>query len=575
MAVTSDKSLFQVTNSSFTPSVITLGEEAEQSITIKNISGTKITAMYMQMDLVYPGTGGTKRSNPIYMYGGPSWTKSDITWANNTTQTFTGKFRFTVPNADGYAPNITTRPMGTSTYGIHISIVANEILGMSGGNYDNIYRANYNSSNICSLYVLGERLNPTISVFDVVRVSSDNTKYVEDDEGTTLQYKIKLALGSISSSGFSLTCRYAENADVTSNSTTTTTISLNSTIANALTSEQTKFFSGTFDCANDQSFLLTFGDAYESTSKLIEVSKSFTNVHLSGKETGGVCFGGFSTAEDNSPKLESYYPAYLYGGIAEVGALKNSLAAMGIQYGQTSSVDASKTTFTVTFDRPYSAPPYVYAMPVSVEVANTTDVDRLQVSVKTVSKTQATISAYNDAGTRIFCINWLAIGTPNNDPNAVSTITMPPAAMGSSSSNGCTVSASTTYSSSYPARKAFDFNTSTSWASKASDNNPWIQIEMPYALKNIKVSVYARGDTPIHNPTSGTIYGGNGGSATTAIGSFSGWDGTAKATLLGTVDCSSSTSSTGYNTVKISITKKSGSEGYVAIGYISIEGEKV
>lgn len=73
-----------------------------------------------------------------------------------------------------------------------------------------------------------------------------------------------------------------------------------------------------FDKSSDWYFRLWFGDEYESASASALVARAFANMHLSGADTGGVCFGGFSTAEPGAPKLESYYPLHAYGGIEGV-----------------------------------------------------------------------------------------------------------------------------------------------------------------------------------------------------------------------------------------------------------------
>ena len=62
----------------------------------------------------------------------------------------------------------------------------------------------------------------------------------------------------------------------------------------------------------------TIGDAYETAVFVVLIARAFANMHLSGLSTGGVAFGRFSSATQNNPKLESDYPAYLYGGIKEL-----------------------------------------------------------------------------------------------------------------------------------------------------------------------------------------------------------------------------------------------------------------
>ena len=49
------------------------------------------------------------------------------------------------------------------------------------------------------------------------------------------------------------------------------------------------------------------------------VARAFANLHLSGLKTGGVAFGRFSSATLNIPKFESDFPAYLYGGVKDLG----------------------------------------------------------------------------------------------------------------------------------------------------------------------------------------------------------------------------------------------------------------
>lgn len=62
----------------------------------------------------------------------------------------------------------------------------------------------------------------------------------------------------------------------------------------------------------------------DSISTTVYVGEVFTNVHLAGVKTGGVRFGGYSTATLDNPKFECNYPAYFYGGIA-YGGLDYSL----------------------------------------------------------------------------------------------------------------------------------------------------------------------------------------------------------------------------------------------------------
>ena len=85
-------------------------------------------------------------------------------------------------------------------------------------------------------------------------------------------------------------------------------------------SANTSILPGTFSNGSVYSFLLVVTDGYETATAQISVDRAFANMHLSGKSTGGVAFGRFSTAAQGAPKLECDYPAYFYGGLEKGGA---------------------------------------------------------------------------------------------------------------------------------------------------------------------------------------------------------------------------------------------------------------
>lgn len=109
--------------------------------------------------------------------------------------------------------------------------------------------------------------------------------------------------------------RSAAHSPATSSDTVTT---LNATIAQMLSgiTDSTSAITTTFSNGSDWSFLLVVTNGYETRSASASIPRAFANLHLSGCSTGGACFGGFSKSAEGAPMLESYYPAYLYGGIA-------------------------------------------------------------------------------------------------------------------------------------------------------------------------------------------------------------------------------------------------------------------
>lgn len=155
--------------------------------------------------------------------------------------------------------------------------------------------------------ILDARYSPSIPAFSVERTG---------DEAETIKVTLKLGLAAdltdtqkarmipklVDGSGTEITLHYT-------------------TLDNLLTGvvDSTTIVTNTFDKAVNHDLTLTFGDAYESASAKADIDRSFANLHLSGKSTGGACFGGFCTSTEGNPKLETYYPIYAYAGIAVGG----------------------------------------------------------------------------------------------------------------------------------------------------------------------------------------------------------------------------------------------------------------
>lgn len=72
------------------------------------------------------------------------------------------------------------------------------------------------------------------------------------------------------------------------------------------------------------SISVAFGDAIMLTGAKMDIPAAIAAFHVAGHNKG-VCFGGFSTASEEDPKLESHWPAYLYGGLG--GSTLNLVAS--------------------------------------------------------------------------------------------------------------------------------------------------------------------------------------------------------------------------------------------------------
>ncbi len=158
----------------------------------------------------------------------------------------------------------------------------------------------------------------------------------------------------------------------------------------------------------------------ETASTTFLIGNVFTNVHLAGVSTGGVRFGGYSTATEGTPKFECNYPAYLYGGIAQIGNGTDSLLAlMGIEHGYVESMTMTGSTtneLQVTFPRAFAAPPDVVCTFDSSNISRFSGRwDYLTLTVSTVTATGFKIRVHNGTSTSFSPgIRWIAVGTPKN-----------------------------------------------------------------------------------------------------------------------------------------------------------------
>lgn len=143
---------------------------------------------------------------------------------------------------------------------------------------------------------------------------------------------------------------------------------------------------------------------------------------------------------------------------------------------------------------------------------------------------------------------------------------------------GCIVTASSEYSGSYPAEYAFNGQAGDHWACTDADTQRWIQAQMPYALRNIIVTLTNPKDSggtlqtnAVNIPTVGTFLGSNNGSSWTQIGSFSG-----RTTAEGEATTHALANSSGYKYLRVRFTAPGpAANTWGGFSDIRIEGEVV
>lgn len=195
-----------------------------------------------------------------------------------------------------------------------------------------------------------------------------------------------------------------------------------------------------------------------------------------------------------------------------------------------------------------------------------------------VLKSGVTLSVtYADGSTNVYSGGWKE-ATPYVWKTTRISSTYPAAAMTSNSSQSCVVSASSTYSSNFPAWKAFNKNIDNgSWASSDSATGPWLQIIFPKKLYNITVTIRNRGDrtdNKVNGPLTGTIYGSSDGGATWTAASVAYSRNGTTLELTTTHDLGNSTVACNGVRVGIATWNKNGG-GYACIGHMEITGYDV
>lgn len=334
---------FQVEAISFSPNVITMGEKTSYSISIKNVSGRNITRLIMDMHLRFLDKNGVAQSsNTSRVFGSYPLENSLGYWNNGQTVTFTGVFElssiYELDNSTRVIPTYKAADVGyigEEDIGLMLHITADGMFSNSMTNTDAFY--NLRGPNSEYLTVIDGRYKPSISVFDVERSTGENP----DDEGENLLTAVRLSLSDKAfSDRLRLWLRFEDKT-----SSYTGEIDLSSLINPALKEEMVALIRETFDKSADWKISLWFGDSYESAEEKRDVPKSFTNVHLSGASTGGVCFGGFSKATEGNPLFQCYYPAEFNGGIEGVNNFTHGEVKTGGKWVDGKSIYRSAFSF--------------------------------------------------------------------------------------------------------------------------------------------------------------------------------------------------------------------------------------
>lgn len=142
----------------------------------------------------------------------------------------------------------------------------------------------------------------------------------------------------------------------------------------------------------------------------------------------------------------------------------------------------------------------------------------------------------------------------------------------SSNEQNCVITSSSIFSNLYTREYAFNGLTANYWACAVSDTQRWIQVQMPYALRKMMVTLVSpqgRAVTNANVPKSVSFQGSNNGSTWKSLGSSNLHDATPGSTTSIYI-----ANSTGYKYLRIKVTDPD-SGPWTGFGDIRIKGEVV
>lgn len=259
---------------------------------------------------------------------------------------------------------------------------------------------------------------PEIIKFDIFR-SDDGVN--ENLESTSVYAKIRLAMNDSAGLADSPKLRvyYAQDRDPDPTSSYLDIGSAFGLTAGNLNTDRVVKLSGTWSNGEDYYFKLYFSAGYEAAESKPDMAQRMAIPIYISENNSGVSIGQYSTAKKGEPKFESRWPAYLYGGIAQIGdGSQNVFEVMGVQAG---SVEGSASTsgktvdYDVVFDKPYAAAPVVViGMQLGGNLAASYYAGRLSCALISVSATGFKVRTYNytASGDAVnIGFTWAAFGT--------------------------------------------------------------------------------------------------------------------------------------------------------------------
>ena len=421
---------------------------------------------------------------------------------------------------------------------------------------------------------------PKIAQFAIARVRADGTEAVDGTYAlASVQANISsLKVGGVEKNGISYYIRYREAGTEAWTSGDTNAVSGTSVSASALIRRQNADV-GSFNDMSGYEFQLVLSDIYASSEAMDEMPTKDVRLCLD-QNTGSIGFGGEARTEEDGPHYDFYGPVHFRAGSTGQTVYSAEEVDTGSVWidgrpiyravirGASVLAGAQDAFATLPSD-----PENVIDMRLFVNMNNVgwrpipnTYYGTLNWSCNVYMDGATIYLGFGSSWTKHREVVVIVEYTKRSDAPAYYYLPF----LSANSDKGCVLTASSEYSSGYPVEYAFNGLTSNYWACTNNDSQRWVQVQMPYALRNIVVTLVSpRGSaTAAQIPTAGQFIDGTSGAV---LGEFSG-----RPTDTGGATVHALGNDAGYDCLRVKVTSPGSSSGtWTGFGDIRIEGEVV
>ena len=318
---------------------------ADYSISIDAAGSAKNNERDRSISGLFPYTDGTYKTISLLTRRGGVWcncggTSQSVTLAVydqmitgttviKTSDTVTCKCYGTGPSSDNYAQttfsnwtqaesNAATAAWAAGTLIIRRFVTIKAYTSSKHGSP--VFRDGYYSDVIAiqGSTVPFTQYRPVIALFDVFRSDDGAT---ENPESTSVYAKIRLKMNDSAGLADSPKLRvyFAHDTDPDTTSSYLDIGSAFGLTAENLNTDKVVKLTGTWLNSADYYFLLYFSAGYEVADGRLDMApRAAIPIYIS-ETNNGVSIGQYSSATQDAPKFESHWPAYLYGGIVQIG----------------------------------------------------------------------------------------------------------------------------------------------------------------------------------------------------------------------------------------------------------------